>query len=87
MSRGLVGTLIGVAVVAAIVVAAMGQLRVSCEVCVHYAGGQVCERARAASEQDATMQATTAACARLTNGVTNSIRCSNTPPVSVTCSE
>lgn len=85
MSRGLIGTLIGVAFVAAVVYAAMGELQTACEVCMRYRGEQICERARAADEQQAIMQATTAACARLSDGVTDGIQCNNTPPVKATC--
>jgi hypothetical protein len=85
--RKVVGIGIGIAVVAAIVYATMGQLRVSCEVCMTYRGGQVCESARAADRDQATQQARTAACTRLSGGVTDGIQCNNTRPLSVRCTD
>jgi len=85
--RVLVGTLVGVAFLVAVVVAAMDQLRVECEVCMAYDGRRTCEVAHAADRQQATMQATTAACAKLSGGVTDGIRCSSTPPLSTRCEE
>lgn len=85
--RVVVGILIGAAFVIAVVIGAREQLRVRCEVCLEYGMGRTCETARAANRDLAIMQATTAACAKLSGGVTEGIRCNNTPPLSTTCSE
>ncbi len=87
MTRTLVGVGIGVAVVAAIVFATMGQLRVSCEVCMRYHGRELCESARAVNRDQATMQARSTACARLSGGVTDSVKCNNTQALSILCSD
>ncbi len=85
--RILIGSSIGLAFVIAVVIGAMGQLRTRCEVCLEYRAGRTCETARAADRDLAIMQATTAACAKLSAGVTEGIRCNSTPPISTTCSE
>lgn len=85
--RMLVGALIGAAFLIAVVIGAMGQLRTRCEVCLEYRGARTCETARAADRNLAVMQATTAACAKLSGGVTEGIRCNNTPPISTNCTE
>jgi len=85
--RVLIGLLIGIAFVVAVVIAARQQLRVECEVCMVYDGRRTCEVAHAVDVDHATMQATTAACAKLSQGVTEGIRCNNTPPVSSRCAE
>jgi hypothetical protein len=85
--RMLVGALIGIGFVVAVVIGAMGQLRVKCEVCMAYDGRRTCEVARASDESHAIQQATSTACAKLSTGVTDGIRCSNTPPISTTCSD
>jgi hypothetical protein len=85
--RVLVGMLIGVAFLIAVVIGARAQLRTRCEVCLEYRSARTCETARAADRELAIMQATTAACAKLSGGVTEGIRCNNTPPISTSCSE
>jgi hypothetical protein len=75
------------ALVAALTLAIRDQARVRCEVCVVYRGQQVCEVARSGDRSQALMQAASAACAQLSRGVTDGIRCNNTPPVAVECSE
>lgn len=87
MKRILVGLVIATSFVVVVVWLALQQVQVKCEVCVRYAGRQVCEAAGAADRTQAVMQATTAACAQLSSGVTAGIQCSNTQPVSLECSE
>ncbi|MCH2185464.1 hypothetical protein MK280_06280 [Myxococcota bacterium] len=69
----------------AVVLGAMTQLRTRCEVCMEFRGRQACEAARAADEDAAILQATTAACSIISGGVTDGIRCGNTPPRSIRC--
>lgn len=83
------GKLVGIglllAFAAAVLVAAQGELRTRCEVCMEFEGREACEVARARDEDHAIREATTTACAKISGGVTNGIRCSNTPPRSTRC--
>ncbi len=54
-----------------------------CRVCISFNGASDCRTASAASRQEAQRAATTAACAQLAGGVTDSIRCENSTPQSV----
>ncbi len=54
-----------------------------CRVCISYNGQTDCRTASAASRQEAQRSATTAACAHLAGGVSDSIRCENTQPQSI----
>jgi hypothetical protein len=87
MARTIVGILIGVGFVVVVVIAAMGQFRVRCEVCMAHRGRQICDVASAADRASAEMQARSSACSQISNGVTDGIQCNNTVPVSVTCNE
>jgi len=82
-----VGILIAIGFVTAIVIVTLDQIRVTCDVCIEYRGRRICENAVAVDRAQAMQQATTAACAQLSAGVTDGIQCSNTPPVSATCAE
>jgi len=59
--------------------------RMECEVCITYDGEQQCRKASADTRQMAMQSAATAACATLAGGMTESIRCQNTPPDRATC--
>ena len=85
MSRTAVGIVIGLAFLAFVVYTAMSGLGTRCEVCMTVNGVTLCEAARAADEPTAIMQARSSACSRLTNGVTQTIRCGNMAPTSVDC--
>jgi hypothetical protein len=87
VKRVVVSLGLAAALAAAVALAIRDQARVRCEVCMVYGGQQVCEAARSGDRNQALMQAAGAACARLARGVTDSIRCNNTPPVAVECSE
>lgn len=54
-----------------------------CRVCITFNGATDCRNASAQSRQEAQRTATTAACAHLAGGVTDSIRCENTEPSSI----
>jgi hypothetical protein len=60
--------------------------KIECEVCITYDGEQQCRKASADTRPMALQSATTAACATLAGGMTESIRCQNTPPDRATCS-
>jgi hypothetical protein len=56
-----------------------------CEVCMAFEGREICRTVAASSEQDAHRGAVDNACALLTSGMTNTLRCSRTPPRSARC--
>ncbi len=79
-------TLVGLLVVLALVIyASVGMTRHRCEVCVAFAGREVCRSVESASEEDARMGATTNACAFVAAGVTETVRCQQAPPVRSAC--
>lgn len=57
----------------------------SCEVCVEFEGRTQCRTARGATKEEAIRAATDNACAFLTSGMTDSMRCGRTPPAKVKC--
>ena len=59
---------------------------VRCEVCIEFDGARACRAVDAANEKDALAAARTNACAQLTSGVTNSMRCERQEPLSSSCS-
>ena len=59
----------------------------TCRVCVTYNGRTICRTAAAGSRKAAIESAVTSACSGLASGMTESIRCENTPPDRVDCSE
>jgi len=56
-----------------------------CDVCVTFQNGRVCRTAASGGRKAAIESAVTSACASLASGMTDSIRCQNTPPDSVSC--
>ncbi len=56
---------------------------VSCEVCMQFQGHTQCRLASASSKEDCVRTAKDNACALLTSGMTNTIACSNTQPMSI----
>jgi len=56
-----------------------------CDVCVTFQGEQACRTAASGDRKATVESAVTSACATLASGMTESIRCQNTPPDSVTC--
>lgn len=81
----LAATILAVLTLALIVYSSTRLARVSCEVCVSFNGRNQCRTATAATQQEAIRTATDNACDFLSAGMAEGIRCSNTPPVSVTC--
>ena len=59
--------------------------KVECQVCVEFQGRRNCATASHASENEAIQSAQTTACGILANGMTESIACGRTPPVSSRC--
>ena len=58
---------------------------VECEVCLRFDGRDMCRTASAATQNEALRSATDNACALLTSGMTNTIRCHNVDPVKTEC--
>jgi len=58
---------------------------VECEVCMAFDGHEVCRSASAATRQEALRSATDNACALLTSGMTQTIRCQGGKPVKSQC--
>ena len=58
-----------------------------CDVCVEYNGLKSCQKVEGMVKEDAIMTAVSTACAAVTYGRTESIDCSQTPPVKMECKE
>ena len=58
---------------------------VECEVCVRFEGRESCRTASAAAREEALRAAVDNACARLTSGMTDTMRCQRGEPASVEC--
>ena len=56
-----------------------------CEVCLSYRGAEACRSAEGSTVEEARRTAVDLACAELASGMTESLRCQNTPPARVTC--
>lgn len=56
-----------------------------CEVCVEYNGVQSCQDVEGMAKEDTIMTGMSTACAAVTNGRTESIDCSMTQPVKISC--
>ena len=57
----------------------------TCEVCIEFDGRTECRTAKGATREEAIRTATDNACALLTSGMTESIRCGRTQPSRVKC--
>jgi hypothetical protein len=64
----------------ALIYATLGASAVTCEVCVEFEGRQACRTGSAGTREEAVQGAITNACAILSGGVTDGIRCGNTKP-------
>jgi len=88
VSKTSVATIVFLGVFIALVVAL--SLRIpqqECEVCVAFDGESVCRTAASGTREAAVESAVTSACGTLAAGMTESIRCQNTPPLRTTCRE
>ena len=88
MTRTAKWTLTGLVLAAMgfMVVSSMTRVAVTCEVCLEFNGGRRCTRGAGATADEAKQGAQTAACGVLANGMDETIRCQNTPPVTAVCS-
>lgn len=85
--RVAVGVLLGVVFAAGLFWATLSESSVSCEVCMAFGPQEACRTVSAADREHAVAMAVSSACAVLSGGVTQGIRCSQTPPRSVSCTE
>jgi hypothetical protein len=74
-----------VPVAAFVVYSSLQVSAVECEVCMRFDGRESCRTASAARREEAQRAAIDNACALLTSGMTNSIRCQQAEPVAVDC--
>jgi hypothetical protein len=72
-----------VVVIGAVVYTSMSVKQYRCEVCMEFQGRTACRTAGAATEMGARRTAQDNACADISSGVTDSMQCGNTQPVSV----
>jgi hypothetical protein len=56
-----------------------------CTVCIEFEGRNVCRTVTGETETEGLQSATNNACALLTSGMTDTIRCSRTPPKKAEC--
>ncbi len=74
-----------VLLVGIVVYRSMTIARYECDVCLTFQGERQCRTAASGERKAAIESAVTAACATLASGMTESIRCQNTPSDSITC--
>ncbi len=74
-------------VIAYVLYRSMTIVEFECEVCVTFQGQTVCRTAASGTRDASIDSAVTSACGTLASGMTESIRCQNTPPDRVVCSE
>ena len=79
----ILGVLFTAAILLLVLYSTMGNAKYRCEVCVAYQGRNACRTASAATKEQAERTARENACAQIASGVTDSIACDNTTPVSV----
>lgn len=72
--------------VAAVVVYSSFQVSdYECEVCIRFEGQEVCRTVTGKTEEEGIRSATDNACALLTSGVTDTLRCTRTMPTKAEC--
>ncbi len=84
---GILTAAVALAMMVLLVYTMLQQAQVSCEACVTFQGRTQCRSAVGPDREQATRTAIDNACAFLAAGMTDSIRCANTPPDSVQCEE
>lgn len=80
-------TIVFLAILGYVVYSTFTLSRHACEVCMEFEGREVCRTAWGTTEVEALRSAVDNACAQLTSGRSNLIRCGRTPPKSVDCTE
>ena len=87
MKRWLVGVAIAAAVIGFLYAATLRGAGVRCDACMRFEGREACKSATGASRDDAEHAAIMTACALVSGGVTQTIACQGTEPLSLTCTE
>lgn len=82
---GIVGTVLLAAVFGYVVFQSFRLESASCEVCMEYNGQSQCRKVGGATVDEARQGAITNACAFLSSGVTDSMACQRTKPISENC--
>ena len=86
MSKTVLSAIAVILVVGALIYFAMqGQTTHTCEVCIEFDGRNQCRSARGPTVAEATKTAADNACAMVTSGMTEIMRCGRTDPKSVKC--
>ena len=83
----LIRLLLAAFVLASIVYVVLDETGVECKVCLSFEGRQDCETTSAPDKNRAIADARNAICTRVSSGMTDGIRCNDTIPLSLTCSE
>jgi hypothetical protein len=84
--RNTVATIVILApVVGYVVYASLTQAAVECDVCIRYAGQRICRTVEGTTEAEAIRGAIDNACGPVAGGVTETVRCTTTPPLSTSC--
>ena len=79
----ILGIAFAAAVLAVLIFTTIGTNQFRCEVCITFNDRKACRTAGASTEAQAVRTATENACAQIASGVTDSMACESTPPVSV----
>lgn len=87
MNRSVAGVLCGVLFFAALVYMTIAETGTECEVCVDFEGRNACSVAKGGNREEAMAQALSSACATITSGVTQVVKCGGTVPSSARCKE
>jgi len=83
MKKAAIIIVIIVAVIGGLTYMTLSQAGYRAEVCMEFQGKQNCASAAGSSQQQAIRTATDLACATISSGVTDTMACSNTKPISV----
>ncbi len=86
MKRGpLVAVLVAAAFVGFLLWTTLSAQKIECSLCVEFGGSRNCATATADDSASASQTAQTTACGPLAAGMTESIACGNTKPISRVC--
>jgi len=86
--KGVIATLVFlVPVVAFVIYASLQVNKYACEVCISFQGRETCRTVIAKTRKEALRGATDNACALLSSGVTDTLRCARTVPRRAECRE
>ena len=75
-----IGIVVVVGIVGVLVLSTLQLRQHTCEVCITFDGRTNCAIASGTTRKEALVSATNTSCAPISGGITQSIRCSNTPP-------